>query len=110
VYATLSARRTSGNRRRSHLDRCALKASLVALTVGYLGFRQNADIDRYRSEFNSHRHRYVLNVPSTSACKSYSSLAVAQDIGGRIKGAHIDRYTGAGPVAGRRPNLLTILD
>jgi membrane-bound lytic murein transglycosylase len=44
----------------------------------------------------------LLNVPATSACKTTSSIAVAQDIGGRIKGAHIDRYTGAGPVAGRK--------
>jgi len=44
----------------------------------------------------------LLNVPATSACKTTSSLAVAQDIGGRIKGAHVDRYTGAGAVAGRK--------
>jgi membrane-bound lytic murein transglycosylase len=43
----------------------------------------------------------LINVPAaTSACKTVSSMAVAQDIGGRIKGAHIDRYAGAGPVAG----------
>lgn len=42
----------------------------------------------------------LLNVPVTSACKTVSSMAVAQDIGGRIKGPHIDRYTGAGPTAG----------
>src|SRR6516164_8682511 len=34
----------------------------------------------------------LLNVPATSACKTVSSIAVAQDIGGRIKGPHIDRY------------------
>jgi membrane-bound lytic murein transglycosylase len=39
----------------------------------------------------------LLNVPAVSACKTVSSMAVAQDIGGRIKGAHIDIYTGAGP-------------
>jgi membrane-bound lytic murein transglycosylase len=44
----------------------------------------------------------LLNVPATSACKTASSIAVAQDIGGRIKGPHIDRYTGAGPAAGRK--------
>jgi membrane-bound lytic murein transglycosylase len=44
----------------------------------------------------------LLNVPATSACKTVSSTAVAQDIGGRIKGPHIDRYTGAGPAAGRK--------
>ncbi|MGB7041730.1 MAG: MltA domain-containing protein [Xanthobacteraceae bacterium] len=42
----------------------------------------------------------LLNVPVTSACKTVSSMAVAQDIGGRIKGPHVDRYTGAGPTAG----------
>ncbi len=44
----------------------------------------------------------LLNVPAASACKTTSSIAVAQDVGGRIKGAHIDRYTGAGPAAGRK--------
>jgi membrane-bound lytic murein transglycosylase len=44
----------------------------------------------------------LLNVPATSACKIASSIAVAQDIGGRIKGPHIDRYTGEGPAAGRK--------
>jgi membrane-bound lytic murein transglycosylase len=44
----------------------------------------------------------LLNVPAANACKSYSSVAVAQDIGGRIKGAHVDRYTGAGAVAGKK--------
>lgn len=43
----------------------------------------------------------LLNVPAASAC---SSMAVAQDIGGRIKGPHIDRYTGAGSPAGARAN------
>ena len=47
----------------------------------------------------------LLNVPATSACGTTSSIAVAQDIGGRIKGAHIDRYTGAGPGAGTRANF-----
>jgi membrane-bound lytic murein transglycosylase len=46
----------------------------------------------------------LLNVPATNACKTVSSMAVAQDIGGRIKGAHIDRYTGAGPSAGTKAN------
>ena len=44
----------------------------------------------------------LLNVPAANACKAVSSMAVAQDIGGRIKGPHIDRYTGAGPAAGRK--------
>jgi membrane-bound lytic murein transglycosylase len=44
----------------------------------------------------------LLNVPAATACKTVSSIAVAQDIGGRIKGPHIDRYTGAGPAAGRK--------
>ena len=46
----------------------------------------------------------LLNVPATSACKTVSSIAVAQDIGGRIKGAHIDVYTGAGSSAGTKAN------
>jgi membrane-bound lytic murein transglycosylase A len=46
----------------------------------------------------------LLNVPAASACKAVSSLAVAQDIGGRIKGAHIDIYTGAGLPAGTKAN------
>jgi membrane-bound lytic murein transglycosylase len=46
----------------------------------------------------------LLNVPATNACKTASSVAVAQDIGGRIKGAHIDRYTGAGPGAEAKAN------
>ena len=46
----------------------------------------------------------LLNVPAASACKSVSSMAVAQDIGGRIKGAHIDMYTGAGTPAGAKAN------
>jgi len=46
----------------------------------------------------------LLNVPETSACKTVSSMAVAQDIGGRIKGPHIDVYTGAGPSAGTKAN------
>jgi membrane-bound lytic murein transglycosylase A len=44
----------------------------------------------------------LLNVPAANACKTVSSMAVAQDIGGRIKGPHIDRYTGEGPAAGRK--------
>jgi membrane-bound lytic murein transglycosylase len=43
----------------------------------------------------------LLSVPAPNACKAVSSMAIAQDIGGRIKGPHIDRYTGAGPSAGR---------
>jgi membrane-bound lytic murein transglycosylase len=46
----------------------------------------------------------LLNVPAASACKTVSSMAVAQDIGGRIKGPHIDVYTGAGPSAGTKAN------
>jgi len=46
----------------------------------------------------------LLNRPATSACKTVSSIAVAQDIGGRIKGLHIDVYTGAGPSAGTKAN------
>jgi membrane-bound lytic murein transglycosylase len=46
----------------------------------------------------------LLNVPATSACKTVSSMAVAQDIGGRIKGLHVDVYTGAGPSAGTKAN------
>ena len=46
----------------------------------------------------------LLNVPAASACKSVSSMAVAQDIGGRIKGAHVDVYTGAGLPAGAKAN------
>ena len=44
----------------------------------------------------------LLNVPGANACKTVSSMAVAQDIGGRIKGPHIDRYWGSGPAAGRK--------
>ena len=44
----------------------------------------------------------LINVPATNACNTSSSMTVAQDIGGRIKGAHVDRYTGAGPVAGTK--------
>jgi membrane-bound lytic murein transglycosylase A len=47
----------------------------------------------------------LINVPAASACKSVSSLAVAQDIGGRIKGAHIDIYTGAGVSAGAKASF-----
>src|SRR6516165_6599172 len=46
----------------------------------------------------------LLNAPATSACRTISSIAVAQDIGGRIKGAHIDVYTGAGSSAGTKAN------
>ena len=46
----------------------------------------------------------LLNVPATSACRTTSSITVAQDVGGRIKGAHIDRYTGAGSDAGTKAN------
>jgi membrane-bound lytic murein transglycosylase len=51
----------------------------------------------------------LLNLPATSACKTVSSMAVAQDIGGRIKGLHIDVYTGAGPSAGTKANSFNIL-
>src|SRR4029077_11799397 len=34
----------------------------------------------------------LRNVPAASACKTVASMAVAQDIGGRIKGSHIDVY------------------
>jgi membrane-bound lytic murein transglycosylase len=46
----------------------------------------------------------LLNLPAASACKTVSSMAVAQDIGGRIKGPHIDIYTGAGTFAGTKAN------
>ncbi len=46
----------------------------------------------------------LFNVPAASACRSVSTMAVAQDIGGRIKGAHIDIYTGAGVPAGTKAN------
>jgi membrane-bound lytic murein transglycosylase len=46
----------------------------------------------------------MLNVPAASACRSASWMAVAQDIGGRIKGAHVDVYTGAGVTAGTKAN------
>jgi 3D domain-containing protein len=46
----------------------------------------------------------LLNAPGTSACKTVSSMAVAQDIGGRIKGPHIRIYTGGGPPAGTKAN------
>ena len=46
----------------------------------------------------------LLNVPATSACIAVSSIAIAQDVGGRIKGPHIDVYTGAGPPAGAKAN------
>jgi membrane-bound lytic murein transglycosylase A len=46
----------------------------------------------------------LLNVPAANPCKTVSSMAVAQDIGGRIKGAHIDMYAGAGTSAGAKAN------
>ncbi len=46
----------------------------------------------------------LFNLPAASACRSVSTIAVAQDIGGRIKGAHIDIYTGAGVPAGTKAN------
>jgi membrane-bound lytic murein transglycosylase A len=46
----------------------------------------------------------LLNVPAASGCKTVSSMAVAQDIGARIKGAHIDMYAGAGAPAGAKAN------
>jgi membrane-bound lytic murein transglycosylase len=46
----------------------------------------------------------LLNVPAARACKTVSSMAVAQDIGGRIKGRHVDVYTGAGADAGAKAN------
>jgi membrane-bound lytic murein transglycosylase A len=46
----------------------------------------------------------LLNLPATNACRTVSSMAVAQDIGGRIKGPHIDIYTGAGAPAGAKAN------
>jgi membrane-bound lytic murein transglycosylase len=46
----------------------------------------------------------LLNVPATNTCKTVSWMAVAQDIGGRIKGAHIDMYTGSGTPAGAKAN------
>jgi len=46
----------------------------------------------------------LFNLRATNECKAVSSMAVAQDIGGRIKGAHVDIYTGAGLPAGTRAN------
>ena len=46
----------------------------------------------------------LLNAPETNACRTISSIAIAQDIGGRIKGAHIDVYTGAGYFGGTKAN------
>jgi membrane-bound lytic murein transglycosylase A len=46
----------------------------------------------------------LFNLPAANVCKTTSSMAVAQDIGGRIKGPHIDIYTGAGPPAGTKAN------
>jgi membrane-bound lytic murein transglycosylase len=46
----------------------------------------------------------LFNLPATNECKAVSSMAVAQDIGGRIKGAHVDIYTGAGLPTGTRAN------
>jgi membrane-bound lytic murein transglycosylase len=50
----------------------------------------------------------LLNMPATSACKTVSSMAVAQDIGGRIKGPHIDIYTGEGSPAGTKANSFSL--
>lgn len=46
----------------------------------------------------------LINVAAANACRSFASVAVAQDIGGRIKGAHIDVYAGAGVSAGAKAN------
>src|SRR5262249_57091625 len=48
----------------------------------------------------------LLNVPATSACKAVSSMAVAQDIGGRIKGRAVGAYTRGGGPAGARGKTL----
>ena len=52
----------------------------------------------------------LLNVPATSACKTVSSMAVAQDIGGRIKGLISTYIRERDPPPGQRPILLTIWD
>jgi membrane-bound lytic murein transglycosylase len=39
--------------------------------------------------------------PTSASCPKISSLALAQDIGGAIKGAHVDWYTGEGEEAKR---------
>ena len=51
----------------------------------------------------------MLNIPvkgAGDACAggNASSLAIAQDIGGAIKMAHVDRYTGVGPAAEAEAN------
>lgn len=46
----------------------------------------------------------LIDVAAPNACRSFTSMAVAQDIGGRIKGAHIDVYAGAGVSAGAKAN------
>src|SRR5262249_49128766 len=44
----------------------------------------------------------LLNVPAPSACRTVSSMAVAQDIGGRIQGPRVDLYTrGGAPARGK---------
>ena len=46
----------------------------------------------------------LIEVPATNACRAVTSMAVAQDIGGRIKGAHVDVYTGSGVPAAAKAN------
>ena len=77
--------------------------------VDHIPVTPNASIAT-RSNFNSYRTVTLLNVPATSTCKTTSSIAVAQDIGGRIKGAHIDRIRERASPPRERPNLLAIWD
>lgn len=46
----------------------------------------------------------LIDVAAANVCRSFASMAVAQDIGGRIKGAHVDVYAGAGVSAGAKAN------
>jgi len=46
----------------------------------------------------------LLNRAAANACNATSWMAVAQDIGGRIKGLHVDIYTGAGTPAETKAN------
>src|SRR5690242_10451325 len=46
----------------------------------------------------------LIEVAAMNACKAVTSMAVAQDIGGRIKGAHVDVYTGGGIAAAGKAN------
>ena len=46
----------------------------------------------------------LLNRAAANACSATSWMVVAQDIGGRIKGLHVDIYTGAGTPAETKAN------